>query len=62
MFSNLITRLAGRSAEWVRNTISFNKEMNDLNRMSEVELMDMGISRTDVIALAKNMRDHRVSR
>jgi uncharacterized protein YjiS (DUF1127 family) len=62
MFSNLITRLAGRSVEWVRNTISFNKEMNDLNRMSELELRDMGISRTDVIALAKNMRDHRVCR
>jgi uncharacterized protein YjiS (DUF1127 family) len=62
MFSNFITRFVGRSAEWVRNTISFNKEMNDLNRMSEVELRDMGISRTDVIALAKNMRDHRVSR
>jgi uncharacterized protein YjiS (DUF1127 family) len=62
MFSNLITRLADRSAEWVRNTISFNKEMNDLNRMSDVELRDMGISRTDVVALAKNMSDHRVSR
>jgi uncharacterized protein YjiS (DUF1127 family) len=62
MLLNSITRLAVTSAEWVRNTISFNKEMNDLNRMSEIELRDMGISRTDVIALAKNMSDHRVSR
>ena len=62
MCSNLITRVAARSAEWIRNTVSFNKEMNDLNRMSDVELRDMGISRTDVIALAKNMSDHRVSR
>jgi hypothetical protein len=62
MFSNLITRLVDNAAEWVRNTISFNKEMNDLNRMSDVELRDMGISRTDVVALAKNMSDHRVSR
>jgi uncharacterized protein YjiS (DUF1127 family) len=62
MLLNYITRLAVTSAEWVRNTISFNKEMNDLNRMSEIELRDMGISRTDVIALAKNMSDHRVSR
>lgn len=62
MCSNLITRVAARSAEWVRNTVSFNKEMNDLNRMSDVELRDMGISRTDVAALAKNMSDHRVSR
>jgi uncharacterized protein YjiS (DUF1127 family) len=62
MFSNFITRLVDNTAEWVRNTISFNKEMNDLNRMSDVELRDMGISRTDVVALAKNMSDHRVSR
>jgi len=62
MFSNLITRLVDNTAEWVRNTISFNREMNDLNRMSDVELRDMGISRTDVVALAKNMSDHRVSR
>ena len=62
MFSNFITRLVDNTAEWVRNTISFNREINDLNRMSDVELRDMGISRTDVVALAKNMSDHRVSR
>lgn len=62
MLLNSITRLADNAAEWVRNTISFNKEINDLSKMSDVELRDMGISRTDVIALAKNMSDHRVSR
>jgi uncharacterized protein YjiS (DUF1127 family) len=59
---NQITRAAARSAQWVRNTIAFNKELNELNRMTDRELRDMGISRSDVKALAKNMREHPVGR
>jgi uncharacterized protein YjiS (DUF1127 family) len=59
---NPITRVAARSAQWVRNTIAFNKELNELNKMSDRELKDMGISKSDIVALAKNMKDHRVGR
>jgi uncharacterized protein YjiS (DUF1127 family) len=59
---NPITRAAVRSAQWVRNTIAFNKELNELNRMTDRELRDMGISRSDVKALAQNMREHPIGR
>lgn len=58
MSFNCVTRVAARSAQWVRNTVIFNKELNDLNRMTDRELRDMGLNRTDVKALAKNMRNN----
>lgn len=59
---NTITRAAVWSAQWVRNTIAFNKELNELNRMTDRELRDMGISRSDVKALAQNMKEHPIGR
>lgn len=58
MSFNCVTRVAARSAQWVRNTVTFNKELNDLNKMTDRELRDMGLNRTDVKALAKNMRNN----
>lgn len=55
-----ITNLTVSSVEWIRNTITFNRELNDLNRMTDVELRDIGLSRCDVSALAKNLRNHPV--
>lgn len=60
MSLNCVTLAAARSAQWVRNTMTFNRELNDLNRMTDKELRDMGLSRGDVKALAKNMRNHPV--
>jgi uncharacterized protein YjiS (DUF1127 family) len=58
MSLNCVARAAVKSAEWVRNTMAFNRELNDLNKMTDRELRDMGLSRCDVIALAKNLRNH----
>ena len=60
MSLNCVARAAAKSAEWVRNTMAFNRELNDLNKMTDRELRDMGLSRCDVKALAKNMRNHPV--
>lgn len=59
---NTIARVAVRSAQWVRNTITFNRELNDLNKMTDRELRDMGLNRTDISSLAKNIRNNRVGR
>jgi len=60
MSFNCVTRAAAKSVEWVRNTMAFNRELNDLNKMTDRELRDMGLSRCDVKALAKNLRNHPV--
>lgn len=62
MRTNNVARSAARAAQWVRNTVNFTKELRDLNKLSDRELRDMGISRYDVSALAKNMRDNPVGR
>jgi uncharacterized protein YjiS (DUF1127 family) len=62
MRTNTVFRTAARVAQLVRNTINFTKELRDLNKLSDRELRDMGISRYDVSALAKNMREHPVGR
>lgn len=59
---NTVVHVAAKSAQWVRNTIAFNRELNDLNRMTDRELRDMGLTRVDVACLAKNIKNHRVSR
>lgn len=59
---NTIAHVAVRSAQWVRNTITFNRELNDLNKMTDRELRDMGLNRTDISSLAKNIRNNRVGR
>lgn len=62
MQTNLVSRTAACAAQWVKNTVAFNRELRDLNRMSDRELRDMGLSRTDVVALSKNMKRHRIGR
>ncbi len=62
MHLNPVSLAAARARQWVRNTIAFNKELNELNKMSDRELRDMGMSRSDVKTLAKNMREHPVGR
>ena len=57
---NTVSHIAAASVEWARNTMAFNRELNDLNKMTDRELRDMGLSRCDVIALAKNLRNHPV--
>lgn len=57
---NTVSHIAAKSAEWVRNTMAFNRELSDLNKMTDLELKDMGLSRCDVVALAKNLRNHPV--
>jgi len=62
MRTNTVFRTAARVAQLVRNTVNFTKELRDLNKLSDRELRDMGISRYDVSALSKNMREHPVGR
>jgi uncharacterized protein YjiS (DUF1127 family) len=62
MHLNPVSLAAARARQWVRNTIAFNKELNQLNKMTDRELRDMGISRTDVKALANNMKERPIGR
>ena len=62
MHLNSVSLAAARARQWVRNTIAFNKELNQLNKMSDRELRDMGMSRSDVKTLAKSMSTHRIGR
>lgn len=62
MQTNMVFRSAARAGEWIRDTIKFRRELGDLERLTDRELKDIGIDRYDVIALAKNMKDHPVGR
>lgn len=59
---NPISLAVASARQWVRNTIAFNKELNELNKMSDRELRDIGMSRSDVKALAYNMKRTHVGR
>jgi len=55
MYRNSIVRSAARAGQWVKNTIRFQREVRDLNQLTDRELRDMGIDRYDVYQLSKNM-------
>jgi len=57
MHLNPFALRAARASQWVKNTFRFRKEMGDLNRLSDRELRDMGLSRYDVAVMAKNLKD-----
>jgi uncharacterized protein YjiS (DUF1127 family) len=49
-------------AVWARNTLAFRREIGDLNRLNDRDLKDIGISRYDVAALSKNLKDNPLGR
>ena len=55
MYRNSIVRFAARASQWVKNTIRFQREVRDLNKLTDRDLKDMGIDRYDVYMLSKNM-------
>jgi len=40
---------------WVRSMMAIRREMRDLRRLTDSELKDMGLNRTDVEALARGL-------
>jgi len=43
------------ACSWVRSIMAIRREMRDLRRLTDTELKDMGLNRTDVEALAKGL-------
>ena len=43
----------------VRGTVAFNRQVNDLNRLSDRDLQDIGINRSDLKALSDRLSDAR---
>ncbi len=39
----------------VRGTVAFNRQVNDLNRLSDRDLHDIGIQRSDIKALSEKL-------
>lgn len=62
MQRNIVARSAARAAQWVRNTVAFNRELRDLQKLSDRELRDMGMTRYDVSKLSRNLSEHTIGR
>ncbi len=39
----------------VRGTVAFNRQVNDLNRLSDRDLKDIGVQRSDMKALSERL-------
>jgi len=39
----------------VRGTVAFNRQVNDLNRLSDRDLKDIGVQRSDIKALSDRL-------
>lgn len=48
-------RNLGRAYEWFCSAMAFRREMRDLRKLTDRELKDIGINRTDVEALARGL-------
>jgi uncharacterized protein YjiS (DUF1127 family) len=43
----------------VRGTVAFNRQVNDLNRLTDRDLQDIGMKRSDLKALSDRLSDTR---
>lgn len=43
----------------VRGTVAFNRQINDLNRLTDRDLQDIGMKRSDLKALSDRLSDTR---
>jgi len=43
----------------VRGTVAFNRQVNDLNRLSDRELRDIGIQRSDITELSQQLSSNK---
>jgi hypothetical protein len=43
----------------VRGTVAFNRQLNDLNRLTDRDLQDIGMKRSDLKALSDRLSDTR---
>jgi uncharacterized protein YjiS (DUF1127 family) len=62
MHLNTVSVATARARQWVKNTLAFRRELGDLNKLTDRDLRDMGISRYDAVALAKNLKDSHIGR
>jgi uncharacterized protein YjiS (DUF1127 family) len=44
----------------VRGTVAFNRQVNDLSRLSDRDLQDIGMKRSDLKALSDRLSDTRI--
>jgi len=44
----------------VRGTLAFHKSINELNKLTDRDLKDIGLTRYDTIHLAMNMRKNKI--
>jgi uncharacterized protein YjiS (DUF1127 family) len=62
MHLNTVSLAVARARQWVNNTLAFQRELGDLNKLTDRELRDMGMTRYDASALAKNLKDSKQGR